>query len=134
MSVGQVSGLRPGGDSNDRENSSVNLWGSANTRSGCTLIAHIGDRNSEIKPFQVCEGVPTTVLLVLFTPMLSPVCSMDGGSLVENESCCIETDESEDGEKAENSVDEDIYTAKRLCVMTKLSGETAGVHHNIRFQ
>ena len=134
MSVSQVSGLRLGGDSNDRENSSVNLWGSANTKSGRTLIAHIGDRNSEIKPFQVCESVPTTVLPVLFTPMLSPVCSMDGGSLVENESCCIEADESENGEKAENSVDEDIYTAKGLCVMTKLSEETAGAHHNIQFR
>ena len=134
MSVGQVGSPRLGGDSNDRENGSINLWGSASTRSGRTLVAHIGDRNRKIKPFPVCENVATTIVLVLLTPVLSPVCDMGGRSLVEDESCCTETDEDENREKAENSVDEDIYTAKRLCVMTELSEETTGVHHNIWFR
>lgn len=131
MSVGQVGRLRPGGDSNDRENSSINLWGSAGTRSGRTLVAHIGDRNPKIKPFPVREGVPTAIVSVLFAPMLSPGCSMGGRSLVEDENCCTETYEGENGEKTENSVDEDIYTAERLCVMTEFGEETAGVHHNV---
>ena len=112
MSVGQVSRPRPGGDSDDRESSSVNLWGSVSSRNGRTLVAHICDRNREIKPFPVREGASATILLVLFTPVLSPSCSVGGWSLIENESCCTETDESENREKAENPVDEDIYAAK----------------------
>lgn len=74
------------------------------------------------------------MLFVFFTPMLSSVCDMGRRSLIENESCCTETNESENGEKAENSVDKDIYTAKGLCVTVKLDEETAGVRYNIWFR
>lgn len=51
MSVGKVSGPRPGGDSNDGEDGSVYLWGLARARNDRMLAAHIGDRNREVKPF-----------------------------------------------------------------------------------
>lgn len=53
---------------------------------------------------------------------------------VKNESRCTETNEGEDGEEAENPVGEDIYTAKRLCVITKLDKESAGVRCNVWFR
>jgi hypothetical protein len=134
MSVSQVSGPRPGGDSNDRENGSVNLWNLESTRSRCGLVAHIGDRNREIKPFPVREGVPTTMVPVLFTPVFPPGCGVESRSLVENESCRTETDEGENGEKAENPVDEDIHTAKRLHVVTKLGKESVGVRRKVWFR
>ena len=98
------------------------------------LVAHIGDRNCEIKPFPVREGVPTTMVLVLFTPMFSPVCGVDRWSLIEDECCRTETNESENGEEAKNSVDEDIYTPERHCVITKLGEETVGIRDNMRFR
>lgn len=54
VSVGKVSSPGPGGDSEDRENGSVNLWDLASARSVCTLSAHIGHRDREIKPFRGC--------------------------------------------------------------------------------
>lgn len=97
------------------------------------MVAHIGDGDCEIKPFPVREGVPTTMVLVLFTPMFSPVCGMDRWNLIEDECCCTETNEGEDREETENPEDEDIYTAERPCVVTKLSEETVGVRYNIWF-
>lgn len=78
MSIGQVGGARPGGDSDDRENGSIDLWDSACTKNGRTLAAYIGRGNYEIKPFPVREGVPTTIVLVLFTPVFPSVCGMGG--------------------------------------------------------
>ena len=131
MGVGQVSSPWPSRDSNDGENGSVNLWNLASTRSGCTLATHIGDRNREIKPLPVRESVPTAIMPVLFTPMFAPVRGMRRRWLVENKSCCAETNEGENGEKAENPVGQDIHTAQRHCVVTKLGEESAGIHYNI---
>ena len=134
MSVGQVSCLRQSRYSDDGENGSVNLWNLASTRSGCTFVAHIGDGNREIEPFPVREGVPTPRMSVPFTPVLPLVCGTERWSLIENESCCTETDEGENGEKSENPVNEDIHTTQRLGVTTKLGEESAGVRHKIWFR
>jgi len=133
MGVDKVSGPRPGRDSDDRKNSSVNLRNLASTRDGCTLVAHIGDRNCEIKPFPVREGVPTTMVFVLFTPVFPPGCDVVRRSLVENEGCCTETDEGEDGEKSEDPANKYIHTAERLRVVTNLGDESGGIRYNIWF-
>ena len=64
------------------------------------LVAHKCDRNREVKPFPVGEGVSTAMLLVLF----APVFSFAGGigrwgviRVIENESCGVEADEGENG-------------------------------------
>jgi hypothetical protein len=100
------------------------------------LIAHIGDRNREIKPFRVREDVPTAMLFVLFAPVLAFICGMGRGRLVlfENESRCTENDEGENGEKTENPVGEDIHTTKRLRMVTKFGEESVGVCYNIWFR
>lgn len=134
MNVGRVSSARPGRDRNDRENGSIDLWGSANIKSGRTLVAHIGRRNCEIKPFPVREGVPTTIVLVLFTPVLSSGCGLEGGSLIKNKSCCTETNKGENAEKAENPIGEYIHTAERLCVITKFGEEPVGFRYDIWFR
>ena len=134
MSVGQVSGPRPRGDSDNGENGSVNLWDLASTRSGRMLVAHVGHRDREIKPFCGREGVPPTTVPVPFTPVFPLGRGVDRKILVDDESCSAEADEGENGEEAENPVGEDVYTAKRLCVVTKLSEEPIGVRYNIRFR
>lgn len=97
------------------------------------MVAHIGDRNCEIKPFPVREGVPATMVLVLFTPVFPPGCDVERRSLVENESRCTETDEGEDGEKSENPANEYMHTTERLHVVTNLGEESVGVRCNIWF-
>lgn len=131
MSVGKVSGPRPGGDSNDGEDGSVYLWGLARARNDRMLAAHIGDRNREVKPFRVREGAPTTRMLMLFTPVFPPGCGVGSRRLVKNESCCTETDEGENGEEPENPADEDIYTTKGLRVVTNLGEESVAVYYGI---
>jgi len=59
---------------------------------------------------------------------------MDRRSLFENESRRTETDKNENGEKAENPVNEDVHTPKRLCVVTKLGEESVGVRYDDWFQ
>ena len=112
MSVGQVSSSRQGGDSDNGEKCSVNLWDLASTRSGGTLVAHIGYRDRKIKPFRGREGVPPTVVPVLFTPVFTPGCGVGRRGLVDDESCCTEADEGENGKEAENPVCENVYTTK----------------------
>jgi hypothetical protein len=43
VGVGQVGGPRPGRDSDDREDGSIDLLNLADARTGYTLVAHIGD-------------------------------------------------------------------------------------------
>jgi len=72
---------------------------------------------------------------MLFTPVFPPGCGVGRRGLVDvvdDKSCCAEADESENGEEAENSVGEDIYTAKRLRVVAKVSEESARLRYNIR--
>ena len=71
---------------------------------------------------------------VPFAPVFPLGRGVDRKSLVDDESCSAEADEGENGEEAENPVGEDVYTAKRLCVVTKLSEEPIGVRYNIRFR
>lgn len=64
------------------------------------LVAHIGYRDCEIKPFQVGEGVSTTRVPVLFAPVFSFARGVGRWSVIrfiENESCGIETDKGENG-------------------------------------
>ena len=95
MSVGEVGSPRPGGDGNDGENRSVYLWDLASIRGDHVLVAHIGHRNREVKPFRVGECVPTTRVPVFFTPVFTPGCGTGRRRLVENESSRAETNESE---------------------------------------
>ena len=137
MNVGCISRPRPGRDSDDGENSSVYLWNLASAGSDSNFIAHKGDRNREIKPFPVREGVSTTMVLVFLTPVFSLACGIGRWSLIwviENESCGVETNEGENGEKAENPVNEDIQTTKRVSVVTKLGKKTVGVRHDVWFR
>lgn len=69
MGISQVSGPRPGRDGDNGENSSVDLLSLARAGSCRMLVAHIGDRNGEIKPFPVRESVVAATMLVLFTPI-----------------------------------------------------------------
>lgn len=100
MSVGQISGPRPGRDGDDGKDSSVDLWNIVSLRSDYMLLAHKGDRNGEVKPFQVGEGVSTAMLFVLFTPVF-PFARGIGRwgviRVIENESCGVEADEGENG-------------------------------------
>ena len=137
VSVCQVSGLLPGRDGYNGEDSSVDLWNLRRAGSDCMLEAHIGDRNCEIKPFPVCKGASTTRVLVLFTPVFSFTRGIGRRSFIrfiENESCGVETDEGENGYKAENPINEDFQTAERVCVVTKLGKETVRVRPGVRFR
>jgi len=134
MNVGQVSSFRAGGDGDNGEKGGVNLRDLASTRSGGALVAHIGHRDREIKPFRGREGIPSTVVPVLFTPVFTPGCGVGKRSLVDDESCCAKAEEGENGEEAENPVGENTCTTKQLCVVTKVSDETAGVRCNIWFR
>lgn len=61
-------------------------------------IAHIGDRNCKIEPFTVREDVSTTMVPVLFAPVLSFACGVGRWGIIrviENESCSVEPDEGE---------------------------------------
>jgi len=134
MGIGQVSGPRPGGNGDNGEKCRVNLWGLAGTRGSCTLVTHKGDRNHEIKPFRGREGVPPTIVPVLFTPVFPPSRGVGRRSLVDNEGRCTETDEGKNCKKTEDPVGEDICTTKRLGVVAKLCEESVGVRCNIRFR
>ena len=134
MSVGQVRSPGPGGDSDDGEKGRVNLGNLASTRAGRTLVAHICHRGREIKPFRGREGVSPTIVPVFFAPVFPPGCGAGGWGLVDDESCCAETDEGENGEKAENPVGEDVYTTKGLRVVAKVGEEPDGVRWDIRFR
>ena len=100
MSIGQVSSPRPGRDGNNGENSGVDLQRLAKAGSDFTLVAYVGDRKCEIKPFPVREGVSTAMMLMFFTPVF-PLASGIGrwsvSRVIENKSCGVETNEGENG-------------------------------------
>ena len=70
------------------------------------------------------------MMLMLFTPVF-PFASVIGRwrvtVVIENKSCGVETNEGENGYKAEKPVSENIQAAERVRVVTKFGKETGGI-------